>query len=87
MTKHTEGPWESIIHKQGKIYTYSGDEALAEIFETEGGESQANANLIAAAPELLEALKACHDVLLTSKYHEGRAIKMAAAALDKAEGK
>lgn len=50
-------------------------------------EAKANAQLIAAAPEMLEALRACHDVLLMDENHNnGRAHRMAEKALNKAEG-
>jgi len=65
MTKHTPGPWK-IIRLDNEVYINpdreSGEYALiARINGTHRRDSQeANARLIAAAPELLEALKECH---------------------------
>jgi hypothetical protein len=64
-TKHTPGPWSwSKDMSDGKAGIYEGDGGrddvlIAEVTdeETGNGTAIANANLIAAAPELLEALK------------------------------
>ena len=61
MTKHTPGPW--ILHMGfDETYTISdtGGCEIGHIYcESMGdGEHEANARLIAAAPELLEAAKA-----------------------------
>lgn len=64
--KHTPGPWfvldrvsqndsRSLIYSQREEYTPSEDVAL--VGAVSPNEQQANAKLIAAAPELLEALK------------------------------
>jgi hypothetical protein len=59
MSKHTPGPWQ--VHGS-HIYTADPERALlAQVFNSGSKASdyplQANARLIAAAPELLEALK------------------------------
>lgn len=60
---HTPGPWE-LAHsheRKGHLVTevYKGRENLASIHAYENAdEAEANARLIAAAPELLEALEA-----------------------------
>ena len=56
MRKHTPGPWEQ--KHQGmlcQIAINSDSDTLATVYG-ESGENLANARLIAAAPELLEAL-------------------------------
>jgi hypothetical protein len=56
-TKHTQGPWKRGHHahyNQIQIYTTHFYHPLAEV---KGDDMQANARLIAAAPDLLEALK------------------------------
>ena len=56
MTQHTPGPWTTSRdavpshHTQITVYAESSGERVATVFQTE-----ANARLIAAAPELLEA--------------------------------
>lgn len=52
MSKHTPGPWEADIWG-GKWYVVD----LNDIAVASCGDSNANANLIAAAPDLLEALE------------------------------
>ena len=55
--KHTQGEWYA---KEGQIYPIETGKTLALIPYYDGTEEQeANAKLIAAAPELLEALKSC----------------------------
>ncbi len=58
--KHTKGPW-GIHTSCGNLEIHPiGDEDGVEIIadiESDGEEQQANAHLIAAAPELLEACK------------------------------
>ena len=57
--KHTAGPW---THKEGMLYAENDGATIANLYTTE-----ANANLIAAAPELLEALEKWIN------FHEGNA--------------
>ncbi len=67
MSKHTRGPWLAQIFPKGTIDVisigggtvihWSGFDASGMIHE----EDKANAKLIAAAPELLEALRQLYD--------------------------
>ena len=66
MSKHTAGPWESvdlgtsIIDLIGGRFVIKAQEAPGGIGHTIGGlglEEEANARLIAAAPEMAEILK------------------------------
>ncbi len=67
--KHTPGPW--VVEKSATVFEiFSGDATTLvatsrrSLLSSKMDESaEANARLIAAAPELLEALKACADVL------------------------
>ena len=53
-TKHTPGPWKYITwHGQHGVH----DAMDNDVCETFGEDAEANARLIAAAPELLEALE------------------------------
>jgi hypothetical protein len=71
-TKHTPGPWELSDHFT--VYKLNEDRRRANIFwatvyagnqhgtvKTERSEVAANARLIAAAPDLLEALQAVRE--------------------------
>ena len=88
--KHTPGPWKVVLdgphvevravaHPQPTLALITG--GLDDVFEDGlmGPTSTANAHLIAAAPELYEALR-----LIVA--HFGDPLKVAAAALAKAEG-
>jgi hypothetical protein len=62
MAGHTPGPW--VIGRRGKRNVYSSSVATPicmcdSMQESSLEEEQANARLIAAAPDLLEALKRC----------------------------
>lgn len=63
-TKHTPGPW-TVSDNHGKRYIEPvGDNApVAMICRGHDDAYSANANLIAAAPELLEALEDCQTAL------------------------
>ena len=85
-SKHTPGKWKSIgetvTTADSKIFiadTHYGDPRTP---LTDRGES--NARLIAAAPELLEALKDAADIL---KNHYGAVPEKIEQAIAKAEGK
>lgn len=89
-TQHTPGPWKVI--KPG--YNMRGKYANCHGIAPEAGPvfaylpnavdvQQANARLIAAAPELLAALKAQNDPYLEPFERE----QMRSAAIAKAEGK
>ncbi len=89
--KHTPGPWESQAtagyetHGQRAVYAEENGKDIAIVYDGE-----ANARLIAAAPELLEACKA-----LVGSDHDGKsftsraalATRLARAAIAKAEGR
>jgi len=58
-TQHTPGPWH---HKEGSVSVFAPDKPRRKICDTAWQtinvtEARANARLIAAAPDLLEALK------------------------------
>jgi hypothetical protein len=69
MSKHTKGPWH--VFKDSSIYSKHADYTLAEIVAgMTDGECDANARLIAAAPELLEALRELHTIV-NRAIHDG----------------
>lgn len=67
--KHTPGPWvvEGLVESNGvgafRIVSPDNTHAVADVYEIEGRE--ANARLIAAAPEMLEALINARSLLET----------------------
>lgn len=104
MNKHTPGPWHVILsdnatphvtHEHGSDFTDISDVSSrvcvmpAEI--TYGYNSLANARLIAAAPELLEALEEMlHSFMCTQNpndYPSDAPCNKARAAITKAKGK
>ncbi len=93
MSKHTPtpGPWHHDTHTQNVVATVTpedgGDIICTE--PSEGGDSpsrrrwDANARLIAAAPDLLAALEECTELMET--IHKS-AISRARAAIAKSRG-
>jgi hypothetical protein len=66
-TKHTPGPWHIGMKPGPIIYGPSGEQVACLLpAMLDNQENKANARLIAAAPALLEALKALHIVGLGS---------------------
>ncbi len=65
MTEHTPGPWHVDKSLHRLVYDANGvgvGEAWHGVNEREYVEEEANARLFAAAPDLLEALKAIYRV-------------------------
>ena len=57
MSKHTPGPWQWTQHFDPTISIYKdGFGQIARLYDSSAGTGKANARLIAAAPDLLEAL-------------------------------
>jgi hypothetical protein len=78
MSRHTPGPWGAITNASCG-YTIQGDGwTLCEV------DLLPDARLIAAAPELLEALEGLLNALPSATTHP--AIKAARAAIAKAKG-
>lgn len=88
--QHTPGPWiQSKRMMICQIAILSDEDQLATVYG-ETGENQANANLIAAAPDLLEALEVLKDAFIvavgaTSPYAR-EALRRPMAAIAKARG-
>jgi len=96
---HTPGPWEVAGHGN-YVRSRSGGFAVAQSEELpgqDGEERNANARLIAAAPEMLEALKElvkefdAYEAAMCKRFsagHEdhGRQRELARLAIAKAEG-
>jgi hypothetical protein len=103
MNAHTPGPWQTTDEKdrRGWLYIEGNYEVLARITGSpDDVEAQANARLIAAAPELLEALRIAEGALknpsptlrarpgeMTIKERRHVARQAVRAAIAKAEGR
>ena len=83
--EHTPGPWRVGENTQ---YVIAGKDSITRTHSVVRGEAvaEANARLIAAAPEMLEALKIC-ALALENTWETSDEAKMARAAILKAEGK
>ncbi len=98
--KHTPGPWKidmSASFDCGYARRSAGivgaDGSIVIAFDPSEGEYMAaldpdtpDARLIAAAPELLEALKTCEAFLLSAGFASSDAYAEASAAIEKATG-
>ncbi len=91
MGKHTPGPWnvqrENGSPTTGQWMISGGNPGyLAEVRDLGVGEVKANAFLISAAPELLEALIEAMDLIDDICALEGDSTRKARAAIAKARG-
>ena len=95
MTQHTPGPWT----ERGMLVHDQNDEFVAEVLYTgPNGVSEANARLIAAAPDLLAAANRALQYIYVCAMHEQNAgrkvtsdiakrdLAFVQAAISKAEG-
>lgn len=96
MSQHTPGPWGAYQlkgHEGSDFWWISAGNRNgwkgASYMQVSGQIGEANARLIAAAPELLEALEQAADYLAEffEEGREHRVIKLADAAIAKAEGR
>jgi len=78
MKKHTQGNWSASKYSQDwGVYSETGDgRDIALVREYQPEEAEANAKLIAAAPELLEALEETTNTLKFLSEHLTEAGKM-----------
>lgn len=99
MSAHTPGPWRiTEINTEGFAHVSSSEHGFGDIATTWNDQHKANAHLIAAAPDMLAALKECdsrcrydgdyfHDIGDTARQDASWAAADAAeAAIAKAEG-
>lgn len=101
MKRHTAPPWfVQLRNQQSPLICYAGDmappPAVAEVFpavdDDLGEETLANANVLAAAPDLLEALEAVcdHYIDVNTPFEddeERRVVALADRAMAKAGGR
>jgi hypothetical protein len=84
---HTPGPWiNDRSHPEWeRNVVWSGDMVVARVVDDQHANADANARLIAAAPELLRELKFAVSVLQDN--HIARGVAAALAAIRLAEGR
>ena len=88
-TKHTQGPWSHETHSMGQVVvvTDAAGTTIARMTLLSVKENEANARLIAVAPEMLEALEAIVFQVVQGKVLERDAcITQARAAIAKSKG-
>ncbi len=89
-TKHTPGPWNNAgFYNEAdmeRCYITSKGKGIAWLYGDNDETIEANANLIAAAPELLEALKLAYQ-LLEDGYSDFQDLAIMEKAIGKAEGR
>lgn len=85
-TKHTRGPWS--LNEEGDPQALSGD-LICMMTDGVNGEGKANARLIAAAPDMLAALRSAHMDLVAVDRHKvcTNVIAKIEAVIAKAEGR
>ena len=90
MSKHTPGPWQTSIDGERVLDNTESFVANCKPTDSAFPMNKANARLIAAAPELLAALKVLTlDAAVKSwlEAHDPKAIEQARAAIARAEGR
>ena len=84
MSHTTPGPWSVLTLDDGTEWVQSGCVRVAIVDDSAGCEP-GNAALIAAAPEMLEALEALVDMVDSGDYRQAT-LNAADAAIRKARG-
>ena len=94
---HTPGPWtwgdgkvrsDEVLPLRNPAFLYRENAIIAEVTLRDDNSHQANARLIATAPELLNALKRLEQAIThPDKAEQFAAVEAARAAIAKAEGK
>ena len=83
-SKHTPGPWK-IYYRRGRIQSIVGNDTYASLLSPL---TEPNARLIAAAPDLLEALKETMFIVSRKSTEKERELvfKKSMEAIAKADG-
>lgn len=90
MSKHTKGPWNALpADEYGMIDVLANTDMegtlVSRLYVCPNAEEKANANLIAAAPDLLDACKRALLYLGTPK--QSQIAELLATSIAKAEGR
>ena len=72
----TDGPWEVVTADRGYIITaLDGCYDVAVVRNIGNQDNEANAHIIAAAPEMLSAMQRCYRMLLSESDTKGALFK------------
>jgi len=88
-TKHTPAPWTVAWQAANGKYDSNGNYWIRQSVGIKASEAEANARLIAAAPELLSSLKECENMIrafLSDNISASEIHKRVKSAISKAEG-
>lgn len=88
---YTKGPWkwqaeDECLVGPDQIVMFQDEEGRKTFAQYPDGTTQANANLIAAAPELLEALKELYNAIDSCVDLTPEVMQKCSKALNKAKG-
>lgn len=83
---HTPGPWRRYRDRTGRVSKIEGRGRRVCTFQPSDLNAEANASLIAAAPEMLEALEAMVEMVEMNGLGKRYALDLAASAIAKARG-
>ena len=84
--KNTDGPWITRWDEEGGAFVTGGGTVIANMVGP-AQNRKANARLIAAAPDLLDALKGMLDITVGDIYSLDPAVNAARKAIAKSEGR
>lgn len=90
MSKHTPGPWHRNIRANGHypvVFAGRNQHVATATQQTDPAETEANIDLIATAPELLQALRELIEAATHHQADAAAALAQARAAVAKAEGR
>lgn len=89
MSKHTPGPWQATFEDYRWIIDCQGEFGPKKALAVTAGfypKHEGNARLIAAAPELLEALQSAKDFLAVTGFDSSDVYAEVSAAIKKSTG-
>jgi len=86
--RHTPGPWEAEAAGRHRKEIYANGVGIATVWRSgTGNQIHATARLMAAAPEMLKALKWLWEVYQDTGWTDGRMEEYVEKTVEKAEGK
>jgi hypothetical protein len=90
MSKHTKGPWEAFTEPEFSdwwaIRQVTADGLNHEVGSCDGGFEEADARLMASAPDLLEAAEMAKSVMILMGWENDPTTLKLSRAIKKAKG-